>query len=71
VDQLRRNGGLAAERLTTISSELDRIERLRGAARRTALTQLATRLDRDVSGAGDAPRVRALAASVRALASAR
>ena len=67
-DQLERTGGLPRERATALASELDRIEKLQGAQRRTALTRLATQLDRDMRGAADSTRVRALAAAVRALA---
>jgi hypothetical protein len=66
-DQLAR-GGLRTTRAIAILRDLDRAERLRGAARRAALTRLATALDADVSGARDAEKVRALAAVVRELA---
>jgi hypothetical protein len=66
-DQLGR-GGLRTTRAIAILRDLDRAERLRGAARRAALTRLATQLDADVSGARDAEKVRALAAVVRELA---
>jgi hypothetical protein len=68
LDQLRRNRGLSGRRASAIASELDRAERLSGAERQTALTALAAALDRDAGGAGDAVRVRALAAAVRAIA---
>ena len=67
-DQLARGNGLAADRAAAIASELDRAERLRGAQRRTALTRLATQLDRDARTAADVARVRALATAVRDLA---
>jgi hypothetical protein len=66
-DQLAR-GGIRATRAIAISRDLDRAERLRGAARRTALTRLATALDADAAGAQDAAKVRALAGVVRELA---
>ncbi|MGZ8494056.1 MAG: LVIVD repeat-containing protein [Gemmatirosa sp.] len=68
LDQLARNGGLAAARRTAVARALDGAERQQGAARRTALTQLATQLDRDAQGAGDAAKVRMLAGAVRDLA---
>jgi hypothetical protein len=67
LDQLRRNRGLSASRLTAIGRELDRADRLSGAERQGALTALAAALDRDASGAGDAGRVRAMAGVVRAV----
>jgi hypothetical protein len=46
-------------------------ERARGAARRSALAALATRLDGDAAAAADAAKVRTLAVAVRALAAVR
>jgi len=66
-DQLGR-GGIRTTRAIQISRELDRAQRLRGNARRTALTALATQLDSDAGSARDAAKVRALAAVVRELA---
>ena len=43
-------------------------ERASGSARRTALTTLATELDREAAASGNAAKVRMLAASVRDLA---
>ena len=70
LDQLVRNDGLAAARTTAIGQALDAAERQTGAARRTALTTLATQVERDVNGARDAARVRAMAAAIRDLAAA-
>jgi hypothetical protein len=70
LDQLVRNTGLAAARTTAIARALDAAERQAGAARRSALTALATQVDADASGAKDAPRVRAMAAAIRDLAGA-
>jgi hypothetical protein len=67
VDQLRRGNGLAARRLTAVSTELDRVEGLSGDQQRAALTALATQLDADAAGARDAARVRMLAGAVRDL----
>jgi hypothetical protein len=67
VDGLVRGDGLRQPWGAQVMAALDRAERVSGAARRTALTQLATRLDRDAAGA-DSARVRALAGVVRDLA---
>ena len=65
LDQLARGNGLSAERITSAHDALGKAEKVSGEARRTALTALATQLDGDASGDGDAARVRALAAVVR------
>ena len=70
LDQLARTDGLPEARRTAVGRALDGAERLQGAPRRTALTELATQLGRDAAGAGDAARVRALAAAVTELAGA-
>ncbi|HEX6037127.1 hypothetical protein [Longimicrobium sp.] len=71
VDQLERGNGLAAARVTAVRQALQRAEAASGAARRTALTQLATQLDGDAGRAADGARVRMLAGAVRDLAGAR
>jgi hypothetical protein len=71
VDQLARNQGLAAPRITAINAAIDAAEKQTGAARRTALTTLAGQVDRDVTGAKDTAKVRTLAAEIRRLAAAR
>jgi hypothetical protein len=68
LDQLVRNDGLRATWARPIYQELVRAEKARGVARRTALTRLATQLDRDIASSSDPERVRALAAVVRELA---
>ena len=68
LDQLVRNNGLPAPRTSAISSALTAAEKRSGAARRSALTTLAKRVDTDVSGAKDAPRVRAMSEAIKALA---
>src|SRR5262245_45273346 len=68
LDQLVRGNGLAAARTTAIGSALDAAERQSGAARGSALSALATQVDRDVANAKDAVRVRAMAEAIRALA---
>jgi hypothetical protein len=67
LDQLTRNVGLPANRIAAVRDALGKAERASGDARRTMLEQLATQIDGDVSRAGDATRVRALAGVVRAL----
>jgi hypothetical protein len=71
VDQLERNQGLAADRITAINKSLDDAEKLSGAARGTALTALAGQVDRDVAGAKDSAKVRTLASEIRRLAAVR
>jgi hypothetical protein len=68
VDQLERSGGLASARVTSVRDALSRAEGASGSARSSALRQLASSLDRDVSGSTDAVKVRLLASSVRDLA---
>jgi hypothetical protein len=68
VDQLNRNHGLAADRITAIRSALQSAESASGSARSSALNALASQLDADGRGAADAMRVRMLADAVRELA---
>ena len=70
LDQLVRGEGLPAARTSALGRALDAAERQTGAARRAALTKLATQVDADASGAKDAPRVRAMATAIRELAGA-
>jgi hypothetical protein len=70
LDQLVRWNGLASDRTTAIASALDAAEQKSGAARRTALETLAKQVDKDVSGAKDPARVKAMAAAIRDLAKA-
>jgi len=70
VDQLARSNGLAPERVAAVRQALDRAQKLSGAERRNALTQLATQLGGDAAGAPDAAKVRTLAAAVTDLANA-
>ncbi len=71
LDQLERSGGLASGRLAATRTALDRAERESRATRRTALTRLATQLDRDAATSSDQAKLRTLAAEVRDLAAAR
>ncbi len=70
LDQLVRNGGLAAEQTAAISSALDIAEMRSGAARASALNELARQVDKDAGGAKDAARVRTMADEIRRLAAA-
>jgi hypothetical protein len=68
LDQLARNNGLAADKVTAARNELVRAERLRGTPRRDALAALATTLHGDARGAPDEPRAHKLASAVGDLA---
>jgi hypothetical protein len=68
IDQLARGNGLGSGRIAAIRQSLTSAESVSGSPRRNALTQLASQIDADANGAGDAPRVRLLAGAVRDLA---
>lgn len=68
LDQLVRDNGIPSDRSAAIAKDLDRAEKMKGASEKTALTQLASRLDRDARTASDPTRVQALAATVRGIA---
>ena len=70
LDQLGRNNGLAGDRRAAVSAALATAEKSDVAARRSALTQLATQLDVDARTASDGVKVRLLASAVRDLATA-
>lgn len=70
LDQLGRNDGLSAARRTAIAKALDASEKQNGAARRASLTTLASQVDRDVRGAKDGTRVRAMSQAIKDLAAA-
>lgn len=67
VDQLERNAGLPAARITAVRAALERAEGELGAARAGTLRTLATGLGRDAATSNDAARVRALIAEVERL----
>jgi hypothetical protein len=71
LDGLVRTDALRRAWASPVYRELTRAEKLKGQARRTALTKLAAQLERDAQGASDAARVRALVSSVRELAAKR
>jgi hypothetical protein len=68
LDQLERNDGLAAAQVSAARQALSAAEGRSGAARRDALTALATTLDGQAAAARDAAKVRTLADAVRDLA---
>jgi len=70
LDQLVRNKGLDAARTTAIDAALTAAEQATGAARRRALTTLASQVDKDAAGAKDAAKVRTMSAAIKALAAA-
>src|SRR6267143_1605629 len=70
VDQLERSNGLSALRVKAVRQDLDRAEKSQGAARRDALTQLATALGQDASMSSDRAKVQTLGAGVTELANA-
>jgi hypothetical protein len=69
LDQLTRSQGLSSSRIADVRKALDGAEHASGAARQTALTQLAAGLDSDASGSSDAAKVRLLAHTVHDLGS--
>jgi hypothetical protein len=70
LDQLTRDNGLSRDRTTAIASALDAAEQLSGSARRNALNTLAKSVDKDVRGAKDPARVKAMSAAIKDLAKA-
>jgi hypothetical protein len=70
LDQLARTNGLAAETIASTRTTLAAAERQSGAQRKTALTELATRLNTATAGAKDQAKVTTLAKAVSDLAGA-
>jgi len=70
LDQLARSNGLATETITAARTTLAGAERESGTQRKTALTDLASKLNAAASAAGDQNKVRTLATTVTALANA-
>ena len=68
VDQLERNKSVSADRIAAMRSALASAEKASGAARRDALSALATQLDGDAGTGGGAGTVRKLQGTVRDLA---
>ena len=71
VDQLKRDNGLPAGRLTAIASALTSARSASRAKRTAALKKLATELSRDEQGASDTKRVQLLEGVVKGLETAR
>jgi hypothetical protein len=67
LDQLARSGGMKPARITATRDALARAERASGAARSTALSQLATQLSADAQTSTDQAKVRMLIAVVNDL----
>jgi len=67
LDQLERNGGLSAARISAVRNELSGAEQAAGAARATALTATAASLSADASTASDRGRVTLLQRAVQDL----
>jgi hypothetical protein len=70
LDQLVRDGGLAADKTSEIDKALTAAEGQNGAARGAALTKLAGQVDGDAKGAKDSARVKTMASEIRRLAAA-
>jgi hypothetical protein len=67
VDQLERSNGLTSDRISSVRQELAAAESASGAARREALSRIASQLDAEAGRSRDAVRVRLLADAVREL----
>ncbi len=67
-DQLERSKGLEAGRIDAVRDALSAAEKGSAAARRDALTALATELEGEAAGSADNAKVRSLAGAVRDLA---
>ena len=70
LDQLVRGNGLPSARTSAIGNALNAAERQNGSARKDALNKLASEVDRDVNGAKDQKRVRAMSQAIKDLAAA-
>jgi hypothetical protein len=70
LDQLERNQGLAAERITSVRAALNAAEKDSGQKRKDALNSLATALHGEANSAKDAPKAHLLAGSIGELANA-
>jgi hypothetical protein len=70
LDQLERSKGLAADVLASTRTALDAAERRSGGQRKTALTDLASKLNAAAASSSDAAKVKLLAGAVSDLANA-
>jgi len=66
---LERSKGMDAGKITDARAELAQAEQASGAKESRILTQLVSRLERDVNGAGDQTKVQMLAGTLRELTS--
>jgi hypothetical protein len=71
LDQLERSNGLPPAKIQTTRDSLAAAERAIGGKRRTALTQLASQLNGDLSGSQDQGKLKLLVSAVSDLAKAR
>jgi hypothetical protein len=67
LDQLERSQGLSPAQIADARAQLATAEKAGGAARQQTLSQLVSRLESDVNGAGDRSKVALLAGTVRQL----
>jgi hypothetical protein len=70
VDQLERSKGLSAGSISSTRSELTRIERLSGSARRAPLQTLGTKISAEAAGSSDQAKVKMLVTALNDLAAA-
>jgi hypothetical protein len=68
VDQLGRNNGLPASRLTSVSRSIDHAEQLLGQDRQSALDGLSLEMAREATASSDEAKVKMLAVALRDLA---
>ncbi len=68
LDQLVRMHGVDAAQSASIAHDLDAAEQLSGKPQKAALAKLASRLDHEAAGSADPVRIRAIAATAKALA---
>jgi hypothetical protein len=71
LDQLERSNGLPAAKIQTTRESLVAAERVTGARRRTALTQLSSQLNGDVVGSSDQAKLKLLVSALSDLAKVR
>ena len=67
LDQLERSNGLSAEKIKATRDALAAAEKESGGRRRTALTTLATQLNRDLPGSSDQAKMKLLTSAVNDL----
>jgi hypothetical protein len=67
VDQLERNKCMKADRIAAVRAGIDNAEKANGAARRDALSALATQIDGEAKSSCDAPKMQKLSSAMRDL----